>query len=501
MTADVRRVLVVLSYPDYLRLFGDAIAALRARGVEVVLAFDKPGKNEDAVARASELGRVEWTAWDPGEWRILLEELGCVVDYMRFMAPEFAGKRYLRQRMDKYLPARFARLRDIERLPALVVRLAHRAARLIEAATPEDTAHADMLRRVRPDAVIISPVILRGRSSAAQTQIVTTAKRLGIPVAIAVGSWDHLSSKGLLRVHPDRLLVWNAVQRDEAVRYHAVAPSSITITGAYPWQRWFEMRATIDRNDFAATVGLPQGVRYLLYVGSSRGIASPEAELEFVNNWLRALRASPDASVRRAAVLIRPHPGNREHWLDARFKGLGTVVVWPTGPRPVFMRDDDVQAYYHSIHYSEAVVGINTSAMIEATIIGRPVFSIRQPGVAQAETVHFEYLTPASGGSTVVADSFAEHTEQLAGVLRDPDRLEAARQTFIRGFIKPAELLAAPLDCFADAIMALIRQPRRPRPMPIWLRPVRGMARRAAGRLAATEPATGSVKSLRSRRS
>jgi hypothetical protein len=276
------------------------------------------------------------------------------------------------------------------------------------------------------------------------------------------------------------------VQREEAVRYHRVPPSSVTITGAYPWQCWFEMQPTLDREAFAAIAGLPAGVPYVLYVGSSRGIAAPEAELAFVRGWLTALRSSPDPALREAAVLVRPHPGNREHWLDARFDGLGPVVVWPAGPRPVFMRDEDIQAYYHSIRFSEAVVGINTSAMIEATIIGRPVFSIRQPNLAQAETVHFEYLTPASGGSTVVADSFGEHAEQLARVLREPVRLAAAREHFVRAFIKPPELDRMPLDCFADAVEALMRLPHRPRHVPLWLRPVRAAARRVARQMAAS---------------
>jgi hypothetical protein len=494
----MRRVLVVLSYPDYLRLFGDALSALRAKGIELVLAFDKPGKNEEVLARAATLGPVEWTSWAPGEWRVLLEEAGCALDYMRFMTPEFARKQYLRRRMDKYLPPRFSRLRRMDRLPSAAVTLAHRAVRLLESATPEDDAHADLLRRVKPDAVIISPVILRGRSSAPQTQLVKTAKRRGIPVALAVGSWDHLSSKGLLRVQPDRLLVWNAVQRDEAMRYHGVSASSIAITGAYPWQCWFEMQPTVNREAFAITAGLPRAVPYLLYVGSSRGIASPDSELAFVHNWLRALRSASDPALRNIAVLIRPHPGNREHWIDARFDGLEPVVVWPAGPRPVFMQPEDVQAYYHSIRFSEAVVGINTSAMIEATIIGRPVFTIRQPGVAQAETVHFEYLTPAAGGSTVVADSFAEHVEQLAGVLRAPTRLDAARDAFTSAFIKPVETGRMPLDCFTDAVEALMRLPRRPARIPVWLRPVRAVARRLARTMAATVEPSRVTKPIRS---
>ena len=35
-------------------------------------------------------------------------------------------------------------------------------------------------------------------------------------------SWDHLSSKALLHVAPDMVLVWNEVQRHEAVEMHGL---------------------------------------------------------------------------------------------------------------------------------------------------------------------------------------------------------------------------------------------------------------------------------------
>ena len=68
-------------------------------------------------------------------------------------------------------------------------------------------------------------------------------------------------------------------------------------------------------------------------------------------------------------------------------------------PLPI---DGDSRAeYFDALYYSSAVVGINTSAFIEAGIIGRPVYAIilaDEFSGTQAGTIHFRYLTEVGGG-------------------------------------------------------------------------------------------------------
>jgi hypothetical protein len=50
-----------------------------------------------------------------------------------------------------------------------------------------------------------------------QVDYVRAAKARGIRSVLAVGSWDHLTTKGLIHELPDRIIVWNELQRTEAV--------------------------------------------------------------------------------------------------------------------------------------------------------------------------------------------------------------------------------------------------------------------------------------------
>src|SRR5690606_26145292 len=113
---------------------------------------------------------------------------------------------------------------------------------------------------------------------------------------------------------------------------------------------------------------------------------------------------------------VRPHPYNTGAWSDADL-GDDAAAVWPRGPfNPA--SDDGRRDFFDSLYHAAAIVGINTSAMIEAAIAGRPVLTIDE-FATQHETLHFRYLLRENGGPVVQSTTLAEHLAQLAAAVRD----------------------------------------------------------------------------------
>jgi hypothetical protein len=114
------------------------------------------------------------------------------------------------------------------------------------------------------------------------------------------------------------------------------------------------------------------------------------------------------------------------------------------------------QVLYDTVFHSAAVVGLNTSAEIEAAIVGRPVFTIIDPEAGgQSGTLHFHYLLQANGGHVRLAETFDDHRRQLEGALAGAvDR--GAIDSFIETFVRPRgrERPVSPL--VADAIESLV---------------------------------------------
>ena len=348
-------------------------------------------------------------------------------------------------------------------IPADQVRRLDQVFALAEQSLPTDPLFDEFLRCEQPDVLLVSPLVHFGP---AQTDLVASARRMGIPSWMLLYSWDNLSTKGTLHRWPDRMFVWNAQQRHEAEALHGFPPDRVIIVGAPRFDTFFSLRAVMTREQFHEPLGLDSTRPTLLYVCSSRFVS--EGELAFVDTWLRELRGSASDKLRACNVLIRPHPDiallpanfrmPRHHWpaapeLIARtarpFDDVRAVVLQTDVATP--------QGLYESIVHSDAVVGLNTTAELEAGIVGRPVFTIVADNEAvdgQSSTIHFHYLTSEQGGFVSTAYSFADHVAQLdAALLQCADR--GAIRQFIESFLRPHGIDRPVAPLFAETLERL----------------------------------------------
>jgi hypothetical protein len=281
------------------------------------------------------------------------------------------------------------------------------------------------------------------------------ARRLGIPSALCVASWDNLTTTGVIHELPDLVTVWNEPQREEAVELHGVPAERVAVTGAPRFDEWFDAEPASSHAEFCARVGLPADRPYLLYVGSHKFTAPDEAA--WVSRWLTALRRSGHAELSDVPVLVRPHPAGAFGIGEPQLAELPGVAVY-TG--------DGFADYYDSIHHAGAVVGINTSAMIEAAAVGRGVYVhlAKRYRATQEGSLHFDHLRHAGGGLIVTSERMDEHARALAAALRGDDDEGAAERarSFLGAFIRPRGLDRPASPIMADALRELASTPVHP---------------------------------------
>jgi hypothetical protein len=431
------RILFLLRATNQDRIFENFMDALLARGHTLDLLVDLDKRHEVmgagiAMDRMAErypgfhFGVTEprTDAWLPvaTRWRLGL-------DYLRYREPAFEHAVALRERARSRAP-RLLRL-AAERTP--LGGLAGRALHALEAAVPIPEQVYDLIRAHSPDVVIVAPLIGLGSS---QGDYVRAAQSMGIPVVLAVASWDNLTNKGRLRDLPDLTVVWNHAQVEEAVTLHDLPRERVEAVGAHAFDHWFTWQPSTTADEFARKVGLPVGRRILFYVCSSRFIAP--REVEFVAEWLQHLRACPDPELAGAGVIVRPHPQHFPQWEGADL-GDPAAVVWPQGG--VSPISDQAKAdYFDSLYHCSAVIGINTSAQVEAAILKRPVYTLLHERFQHTQdgTLHFSHLTgTAEAGVVTTARSWDEHFAQLSAGVHDRASTEARLEGFVRTFIRP----------------------------------------------------------------
>jgi hypothetical protein len=151
-------------------------------------------------------------------------------------------------------------------------------------------------------------------------------------------------------------------------------------------------------------------------------------------------------------------------WRDVDLSQFGPVAVW--GGNPV--DEQSRAAYFDSLYHSAAVVGLNTSAFIEAGIVGREVLAILPPRFRdnQEGTLHFRYLLEIGGGLIRVSREFDTHLAQLSTALARPGSATHPHLAFLEAFVRPRGLPHAATPEFVRAVEDLARcrvEPRRQR--------------------------------------
>ncbi len=309
--------------------------------------------------------------------------------------------------------------------------------------------------------MLATPVVKFGSD---QVDDLKSARRARVPTGVCVASWDNLTNKGLIRFVPERVFVWNDVQRHEATGLHGMPAERVVATGAQVFDEWFERRPSRSREVFMETVGLDPALPYVLYACSSPFVTQhSREEVELVERWIGALRSSFDERLRRIGIMVRPHPVGKV-WKTVDLSHLGNATVWPAkSRRPVAAHER--ADFFDSFAHSAAVVGINTTAMIEAAILGKSVLTILTSDFAQETTLHFHYLLAENGGFLHVAPSLPEHVEQLAGVLGESAGDDARRRSFVESFVRPHGLDRPATPILADAVeeLAVLRADPAPR--------------------------------------
>ena len=125
------------------------------------------------------------------------------------------------------------------------------------------------------------------------------------------------------------------------------------------------------------------------------------------------------------------------------------------------------QGLFDLLYHSAAVVGLNTSAQLEAAIVGRPVCTILAPEFAEGQqgTLHFRYLLKERDGFVELAPDFEAHRQQLASAVRGEYDRDAIRQ-FTERFLRPSGLDRPAMPALVAAVEQLALDRVVPRAAP-----------------------------------
>ena len=96
------------------------------------------------------------------------------------------------------------------------------------------SGHSELYKKYKPSIVVVGSL-----GFLYDSLIMREAKKNGAKVAVAIKNWDLPTTRGISGCKPDYVLAWNAVMKNELVRYHDLKKDQITICGVSQWDSYF----------------------------------------------------------------------------------------------------------------------------------------------------------------------------------------------------------------------------------------------------------------------
>jgi len=426
------KIAFVLRHDGVFRHFDRVIRELCNRGHFVKIITKKSAKTleidralQTCVAEVARCGVLNVPPLRGLRWRVL-SQIRELINYAIYFRPTHPSYR-LAKRWEKFLnpPLKLA-IKNIKFRNILVSAPVQKLLKNIEKIIPADKDVVNWLCEFEPDVVVASPFVF---GSSLEVAYVKAAKSLGISTVVPIASWDNLTTKGTFHIYPDMMFVWNQALLTEAVELHDVPRDTIQITGAPTFDDWFDMQCTQDYQSLCRKIGINSEHPYVIYLSSSLSIAGDETPFvaEICNILLE------NESSKNFTVLIRPHPLNASIWDGF---SMSNVEIWPLGgdiPDTL----ESKQEYYDMLYHCKAVVGVNTSAFLEAAIVDKPCVTIMTDHYrhSQGDMGHFYHLL--HGDFIEVAQTFSQAGNIITRIVNGTDEKAENRRKFVKDFIRP----------------------------------------------------------------
>ena len=199
----------------------------------------------------------------------------------------------------------------------------------------------------------------------------------------------------------------------------------------------------------------------ILYLGSSRSIIDDEAE--FIQDWIRKIRNSHLGNIKDAHIIIRPHPTRLNEFAELETTHFDDALL----SKRLSILTGNETTLNDELSLCNICVGINTTAMIDASIFNKPT-SIFLPennkkfSKGTSQTLHFEHLIHSGGGLANVRTSLDDHIEEILHLTTNEKEMQKFRtraETFLTQFIRPKGVKSNVTDIFIENLRDIIEGP------------------------------------------
>lgn len=329
----------------------------------------------------------------------------------------------------------------------------------LAAASPLLPVYVNFLQRERPDVVFCAH-----QRAVTAVPAMAAARKLGIPSATFVYSWDNLP-KGRMAVPADHYLVWSEHMRDEMRRYYPEKPEAcLHVCGTPQFEHYFNSTLFEERAPFLRRLGLDPAKKVVLFSGDDT--ATSPFDPCYLADLAAALRRLPAAE--RPQICFRRCPADLSKRYQPVLEQYPEIVV--SEPAWIYAGNgdwtqtvptmDDVRLLCNLARHCHVVVNVGSTMAMDFAIFDNPtVFLAYDPPPALATPFRiadiygyphykrFDQLQPVHW-----AKSAATLGEVVMYALAHPQEKAEARRLWVKAQV------CQPMEHASERLVAALRK-------------------------------------------
>lgn len=315
-------------------------------------------------------------------------------------------------------------------------RSARRLVRWIDGIVIRDNRFDAYFTAYEPDCVFVPRI-----NSSLDRSFLRHAKKRKIQTIGMISAWDNITlSKYPFRILPDKLVAYNTLIKNEAVRYIDMPEHAIFVSG-WPHFDFYITSRRSSRKEFCSKLNISPERRIILF--ASIGSTLNPTEAHIVSQLEQALKAGELPN--DAVLIFRQHPTEKTN-----IDGIQTneyIIV--DDSKTVFedkgfseILTKDMRHLADSLHHAAVTVNTASTMSIDAAAFDKPIVNVAYDGWKEMplegsvrrfyEPSHDHYQPIVKSGGVRIARTQNELIEHISRYLEDPSLDREGRKRIVR---------------------------------------------------------------------
>lgn len=310
-----------------------------------------------------------------------------------------------------------------------------RIARALDLALVKNVTYDALFERYKPDLVLLSNLF-----NEPEVHMLRAAKKYGVRSVGFINSWDKVSGRCILRLLPDKLVVFNDIVKEEAMRYDDMPEKDIFVGGLPQYDPYFGALPFSSRQAFFEHMGLDPGTRLILYAPVGAAFSDSDWDMIDLVYAMRDQGAFGD----KVSLLMRFPPNEQldMHEVEKRpFLKYDYPGIRFSSERGSDwdMTASDIRHLADTLRHMSLLVCFASSLSIDAAVFDKPVINLnfevkKNQHLLKSPTQYYgtaHYQKALRAGGIRLAGSREELAAWVVRYLADPSLDREGRKTLV----------------------------------------------------------------------